>query len=1193
MNMDCCDKNPLRRDGTSQQQRLLKALLPGYVAVDERSMDDLIEFVKQYAREIQFYKIGDKNEYLPEAEFYDIDNHKYGNWEKFFDKLIDKKLQLTEPHYALFIAFLKLFKYALDDLNQLTKKHIEFYYKDVLQLSEKPAVSDQVYLIFELAKHASSYRVKKGSKLKAGKDNTGVEIIYETDREIVVNKAQISELKTLFFNNNDIFCDLSPYPDNDYCLYASSMANSSDGEGGEIETEDESWKTFGLPELTYNKDEKKYDSDRLQADIGFAFASPILFLAEGDRLISVTLTFSESNETLLKNIAQNYDLSKAFNVMFSGEKEWIEPIEEDVDKFAESKALDLINNAKLPQDIAGTEPQAGPIFDDPTTGSGDQVKDYDIGILVADRIIKERDKLPNKKFISIPELLKVRGFGPDKLNDIKYSFREKSLDTFIDKNKIIIKRKIFKYQAPIVQYNKEVLNNSFNTNWPIVKILLNTDEIKRTYIYKNLADLNIVNAEIKVEVTSVKSIILQNDFSELNPAKPFLPFTNKPVLGSNFYIGNWEVFQKKPESIDLNIAWHKLPENIEGFQGYYKYYVDSYDGAERANSKFKINISYLNNKEWISVNKQATLFTDENGNEITDGAQLPVDKTVKINALSSELALNIEREEELEEFKIFDESTQRGFMKLELNGIDFGHSTYQLSYTKAVLIGVEESKKADGTKDYTDKLPNEPYTPTIKELSLDYSSSENFNLNNLSEESYEKRVEQFFHIHPFGVEEIKTTNKKNYLLPQYSDEGTLFIGIKNLDLPQSLSILYKVSEGSPDPDLTSQTVTWYYLVDNEWKIFEKNDILLDSTNSLITSGIISFNISKTATSDNTILTQGLYWIKATVIDKSKAVADLISITSQAITARFKDNNNDPDYLRKPLEAESIKKLKESNSSISKISQPYSSFGGKVKEHDSELYIRISERLRHKARAITIWDYERLVLEQFPSIYKVKCLNHTKYSESISDSTTKTKCQKTTGKSTFVEIAPGNVTLIVISNVRNINAVDPLKPKTSLNILTEIKEYVLGLCSKNVDLYVMNPKFEEVKVDFKVKFHKQYDAIYYQRQLNSEIKEFLAPWAFDTDSDVIFGGKIHKSKILNFIEEREYVDFVTCFKMSLITNEGVETGDIEIAEATTSASILTSVKFHNIETLETDACECEGNEQFDITIAPGDKCQCDK
>ena len=55
MAVNCDKKNPLQRDGSSQEQRTLKTLLPGYVAVDERSIEDLKTFAVEYAKEIWFY----------------------------------------------------------------------------------------------------------------------------------------------------------------------------------------------------------------------------------------------------------------------------------------------------------------------------------------------------------------------------------------------------------------------------------------------------------------------------------------------------------------------------------------------------------------------------------------------------------------------------------------------------------------------------------------------------------------------------------------------------------------------------------------------------------------------------------------------------------------------------------------------------------------------------------------------------------------------------------------------------------------------------------------------------------------------------------------------------------------------------------------------------------------------------------
>ena len=38
------------------------------------------------------------------------------------------------PHYGLFLTFIKLFKTAQDDLNRYTQRHLDFYFKDTLQL---------------------------------------------------------------------------------------------------------------------------------------------------------------------------------------------------------------------------------------------------------------------------------------------------------------------------------------------------------------------------------------------------------------------------------------------------------------------------------------------------------------------------------------------------------------------------------------------------------------------------------------------------------------------------------------------------------------------------------------------------------------------------------------------------------------------------------------------------------------------------------------------------------------------------------------------------------------------------------------------------------------------------------------------------------------------------------------------------
>lgn len=1048
---DCNTKNPLLRDGTSQQQRLLKALLPSYVSVDERSMQDLITFASNYGEEIKFY---------------DANNSYTGNWQSFFkDMLIDVEGH-TQPHYALFIAFLEIFRVAQDDLNTITQRHLDFYYRDVLRLKEKDAVPDQVFIIFKLAVQIASHLVAKDTELNAKKDAKGIDLVYDTTKDIVVNTTQITELKSLFYNKRY-----------DKRLYASPIANSDDGLGKELEGDEKKWKTFGAisdPTLPFNSPL----IDRAQAEVGFAFTSPVLQMGEGNRFISLTLSFSNIGTVTTA------DIKDALNVSLSGEKDWI---------------------------ISSTNPTKSP----------------------ADR-------------------------------------------TYVSGNNIIIERTITQDQPAIVNYNKAVLKSPFNTLWPVIKILLNTNDISSPYLYEKLKSLVITNAEIKIRVDGVKNLILQNDLSKLDASKPFQPFGNRPVLTSSFFIGSSEIFSKSLSSVDVIINWKGLPDNSDGFNGYYHDYQPPIENAKRLADLFSANIYLLNGKAWKNI--PATYFDNKLFSKRIDQSLIS-SRTISIPG--TELAF-FKRDPDLELITLtkLDNNTSRGFLKMELATVDFGHLDFQNSFANQALKAAKASILDITNGVYP--LPNEPYTPVISDISLSYTSTVNIPLaNNATVNSlngFANRIDQFFHIEPFGVAENHPFITKNTgfvnLMPVYDDEGSLYIGLSELVPSETLSILFKVAEGSADPDFPRQPVIWSYMVNNEWKKFPQLKIISDSTNGLLTSGIVVFDISKIATSDNTLLTPGSHWLKASVTNFSSAICEMIALSTQAITAVFHDNGNDPNHLLTSLAAETIKELVNSDSAIEKVLQPYASFGGKIKEQSNEFYTRVSERLRHKNRAVNIWDYEHLVLEKFPTIYKTKCLNHTKYI-SVND---------------IKEVAPGHVSLVMIADLKNKNAINPLKPKTSLILLTEIEEFIKKINPPCVELHVKNPLYEEISVEFNVRFLSGFDNGFYGQKLEEDIKKFLAPWAYDV-TDISFGGKIHKSVIINFVEEQPYVDFVTCFTMDHIIGNIVNK-NIEEAFATTSASIITSASTHIVHVLETDDCDCDDN-LVKAPFAPVDKtCDCD-
>jgi hypothetical protein len=246
----------------------------------------------------------------------------------------------------------------------------------------------------------------------------------------------------------------------------------------------------------------------------------------------------------------------------------------------------------------------------------------------------------------------------------------------------------------------------------------------------------------------------------------------------------------------------------------------------------------------------------------------------------------------------------------------------------------------------------------------------------------------------------------------------------------------------------------------------------------------------------------------------------------------------------PLPAGTIAKLVNTNASIKSVTQPYATFGGQPAETADAFRLRVSERLRHKDRPITVWDYERLVLQAFPSIHRVKCLNATSYTNSGLN-----------------EIAPGHVTVVTIPDMTNLTYVNPLRPYTFADTLAQINIFLLARLSCHIQLHVNNPRFEEIRLDFKLQLQPGLiDFKYYSTLLQNAITAFLSPWAYGQPSDIQFGGTVEKSILVNFIQEQTYVAFITDVKMyqRIDPDEGgTESGDQEEITASTDISILVS------------------------------------
>ncbi len=1046
------------RDGTSQKSRSQLALNPTYFLVEERDIDDFLDFAYQFSAQLKYYNLTDAAE---------------GNWQVFFSMFSSKekirqfiqtwgKTQDIEPHQALFIAFLKLFEYLKRDINQITQKHLDFFYKELLAFKVNDPIPDKVHIVFEPNKNISQHKVEKDTPLNAGKDFSGNSRVYKTSREVIISHTSIVSIKSLFIDKNQ-----------KGEVWSAPYANSMDGLGAAF-TDKQQWPPFGMSQ----KGLADNDRNMVSATIGFAIASPMLILSEGLRNITIELALQHHYPLL-----DNQNISNAFTILLSTDKGWVEPAT------------------------------------------------YQVSIVTVN---------------ANPSL---------------------GLAAF---NKIVILATVPPDLPAVSKYDDQVIGEGFSSDWPMAKILYNTSRLP----YSMLSTEIISSIYIRTSVSGLKNVVVQNDTGVLDAGKPFNPFGSTPTMGSSFYIGHPEFARKKLESLQLEIDWHDLPQ--ENLGTWYNEYVDG-TPPPMSSLIFKADLHLLHDRKWqIKLGDNLNLF-NVNSKET---------RIIKItnhdfNSALASSGIAYSPNQNIDEPTTYNHLSSSGFLKLVLTQPSgpgsifeaFGHKEYIGRYTQAAIDKALEKEAS---------FPNAPYTPQIKELSIDYTASEWINM------AEEGKPSSFYHIEPFGFKLISAAAAQP-LLPPFKQQGYLYMGLENLSPPQNLNLLIQQLEGSADPSktLTTKNIQWSYLSNNQWIDLHDLDLLFDSTQGFQTSGIIELSIGSKASKQNTVMPPNLYWIRASVADHAEGANFIIDLKLNAVTAHF-DIQQGIDYtahFSQPLPQNTIKKLLVKDAAIKSISQPYPSFNGRPQESDSSLYTRVSERLRHKHRASAIWDYEHLLLQEFPGMHKIKCIGHT---------------------SLDAYYAPGSVTIIPIQDLTHQNATHPLEPKTSTLNLTKISNYLQKYISPFVKVNVENPRYEKLIAHFKVAFYPGYDAGYYGHLLNDDIKKFLSPWAFEQGEDIVFGGKLYKSDLLYFIENRPYVDYVNNFKLYHINRERLHGGigdmiietdfivralnppgigemilgddfiigeDVEIAFSSSPKSILTSVEEHYISVIEPNEDTC--------------------
>jgi hypothetical protein len=718
---------------------------------------------------------------------------------------------------------------------------------------------------------------------------------------------------------------------------------------------------------------------------------------------------------------------------------------------------------------------------------------------------------------------------------------------------------VLKAEFPAVTgYDAAISGDGLTTQYPAVKFELNQSAAGA---YENFNGIAISNIAITVTADQLTALSLQNELGTLDPAKPVQLFGPVPKIGSAFYIGHPELVHKNITLLQLSLGWQGYDGNLKT---YYDYNISPLPQGQAnpknyvnitANSDFKAKVEFLRNKSWSQLSASQPILTDANA--------------VATYNIANMAAVLLPPENFSAGILNFLPATQNGFIKFTLNSPAkaFGHSTWPSIFAQQTVAY---------TTDKANTLPNPPYVPVLAGVQLKYTATANVNFIN-------QRAGHFFSIMPFGFVQRKlmqtnllptfTVERKNAdgTFNFYPAESSLLAGINGAVINQKINILLQMDAGTENIAIDNPEIIWNYLTKNGWRHF-RNNWLADSTGGLLKAGIVQFTVPLDADFNSNRLPGGLLWIAASVRSNSAGLPKALAVYTNAVKASFANEGNDPAHLATSLPAGTISKLYVPDAAVKKVNQPCASFGGKQIESGARFYTRVSERLRHKNRAVTIWDYERLVLNQFPEVYMLKCLNHTGY---------EIDCVRPSEKK-YKENLPGSVLLVTVPFITNLQAGNIYQPTLSAGKLTDIKNYIHGngaamACNQYIPprhcglatVLVENPQYETITVTCKIKVRECLDKNFYRNQLQTDLNNFLAPWITGDAAKINFGGKLHISVVVYFIEQLHYIDYVEAASMDHKIKDAngnftkINIANPDLAEATTSKSVLTSLGLHTI------------------------------
>lgn len=687
---------------------------------------------------------------------------------------------------------------------------------------------------------------------------------------------------------------------------------------------------------------------------------------------------------------------------------------------------------------------------------------------------------------------------------------------------------------PVVPWNVDIHGGDYAPGEPVLRFMLNPDAHACLFSFFYALELNQVR--ITAEVKGHRDLVLYNDGGRLSPDTAFAPFGPSPEPGASFTVGSHETANKNITRLDIGVEW-ELPGQTLRLASYYRGYDKPGD------TRFEAEVSILTDGVFFPEDPvqrvRFSLFTDTNGQDaFLDSTLRPF---TRFCLDGDKFRLFRQKADPISKDAFaLDSGTRYGFVRLILAAPTwgFGHREYQ-GLLADILTRNTLKKKAG----FTVAVPNPPWTPMIRRICMDYTAVSHITPQDPKSDG--RAGNRLFHIQPFGIDSLAghtgrgpvcflpcffmppPDDSKGFYDPSY---GSLFIGLRGSRAAGVLTLFFDLNqEGRTRVTEKQSHIFWHYLRGNDWKVLSPRRILSDTTREFLTPGIVTLDIPGDITKGNNVMDSDLYWLRVSARGNLDTLCSLTGVhTHGACVTRSDKEEEAGEENGEETGRTIIERAKIALPGVSRISQATAFFGGRQKETEPMTKDRVRERLRHKMRAVTPWDYERLVLAEFPEVFKVKCF--TNLSSLDKEAFTHDFNQNLT-----LAQRPGHVLVVPVAGQDNEVLPGDKLPRLSRVVLERIQNFLSRHASPFAKISVENPVYERIRVRCRVAFAGRENPGRDIRQLNRALWEYLSPWHPEGYGGR-FGWQLRSEDLMAHISRQPYVNRVTRFSMLKITDK---------------------------------------------------------